>query len=237
MSDFLLHLLCTDGFSVYDFLDFAFGKRAGSMRSWMLTHSITDLNQVVNDVLRALSDDGQAHVAPPHELSAMLDATMQVTAALDATTGSAGVEYAKRSGGQRRRTDLAIFFGLLVSALHCHVLILLVLCALILTSPGLCGGGDVQELAQQRTRYRSQYIILDEIFDSLDQSGQDSVQRWIATLTRKLKKVFVISHSPTSAGRGPRILSVRMGARGTFITDSTGVMDARARQNAALPHA
>ncbi len=193
---------------VYEFWDNAWGKKSGSMRTFLLDHSLTELNGVLRTVLTALSDDG----VRVHDLGAALDGTLQVVAAstmsegggggsASAAASAGGVEYAKRSGGQRRRTDLAIFFGLL-------------------------------ELATQRTRYRSQYIILDEIFDSLDQSGQDAVQRWISTLTKRMRKVFVISHSPTAAGRGLNTLHVTMSARGTQIVDSTRVMESRGLSNA-----
>lgn len=56
------------------------------------------------------------------------------------------------------------------------------------------------ELVRQRSRYHSQFILLDEVFDSLDKSGQRSVQSVLEMLTERVKKVFIITHSDFTTG-------------------------------------
>src|SRR5437868_3946010 len=38
-------------------------------------------------------------------------------------------------------------------------------------------------------RYRAHYIVLDEIFDSLDEAGQQAVITWVRSLPKRLSKV------------------------------------------------
>ncbi len=175
-----------------------------------MSKAIGQLNTALAPIIRVLSDDGGLSGGMGHDLGAVLDAQLNVVGTGDSKKeldpkysvddSQTGVSYAKRSGGQRRRTDLAIFFGLL-------------------------------QLASERSRYRSQYIILDEIFDSLDRSGQDAVQNWIEhNLTQRLKKVFVITHSRMrEASR--RTLHVSMTSKGTMIRDSTGVIERYLQQH------
>jgi DNA repair exonuclease SbcCD ATPase subunit len=147
---------------LYEFWENGFSKKANSMRAYMLQSSITHLNSLINYVLNVFSDEGSMI----HPLAAELDSQLRLVESVGAE--AAGISYAKRSGGQRRRTDLAIFFSLM-------------------------------ELSRLRSLYRCDYMFLDEIFDTLDENGQEAVQRWISTLhdKHKIKKIFVISHSST----------------------------------------
>jgi len=94
---------------------------------------------------------------------------------LDANFAFTGSEYGKRSSGERRRTALALFFALV-------------------------------DLTRARSSHQTQFLILDEIFDALDASGQEAAHRLIQRLhqgteySNGIKKVFVITHSPITAG-------------------------------------
>lgn len=51
------------------------------------------------------------------------------------------------------------------------------------------------ELVRQRSRFSSNFLMLDEVFDALDVTGQEQAQQVIEMLSTKIDKVFVISHS------------------------------------------
>ena len=51
------------------------------------------------------------------------------------------------------------------------------------------------ELVRQRSRFISNFLMLDEVFDALDVTGQEQVQQVIELMSTKVDKVFVISHS------------------------------------------
>ena len=170
---------------VWEFWEAGFAKKKGSMRSFLLDRFIVELNQTVKSIMESLCEDD-------------IDSTLFLTSSaasssspsrsfLDGSLDSElrmSPDYGKRSGGQRRRTDLSMFFGLL-------------------------------ELSQSRSRYRSNYIILDEMFDTLDENGQEAVQRWISDrLVKSCKHVFVITHSQMASRAQQRIVA-RMTRRGT----------------------
>lgn len=54
---------------------------------------------------------------------------------------------------------------------------------------------SVFELARQRTRYRANYLFLDEVFDALDTKGRKAVQDLLVVLGARLDKVLVITHA------------------------------------------
>lgn len=76
----------------------------------------------------------------------------------------ASLAYGKRSSGERKRIDLAIFFALL-------------------------------QLGQANCAHRAHYMLVDEVFDSLDAAGRRSVLRWCEDLAGNLDFVLVITHS------------------------------------------
>ncbi len=51
------------------------------------------------------------------------------------------------------------------------------------------------DLVRQRSSFRANFMALDEVFDSLDQRGQLQVLQLLELMTRKVGKVFVVSHS------------------------------------------
>lgn len=57
------------------------------------------------------------------------------------------------------------------------------------------------ELVRQRSRYQSQFIALDEVFDALDKKGQGAVRSVLDMLAERVKKVLVVSHASLETGR------------------------------------
>lgn len=120
--------------------------------------------------------------------SRLLDSTsLGVTSAL---------AYAKRSGGERKRIDLALFFALAL-------------------------------VGQGRGAHRARYLLVDEVFDSLDPAGQAAVARWCRYLLGRVDFVAVVTHSeilPKLAaaaegdeGGGLVVWRARMGKGGTVL--------------------
>ncbi|KAK8038813.1 endonuclease subunit [Apiospora rasikravindrae] len=120
--------------------------------------------------------------------SRLLDSTsLGVTSAL---------AYAKRSGGERKRIDLALFFALAL-------------------------------VGQGRGAHRARYLLVDEVFDSLDHAGQAAVARWCHYLLARVDFVAIVTHSEilpklAAAGRddgapGLVVWRARMGNLGTVL--------------------
>ncbi|KAL0491727.1 hypothetical protein AKO1_000623 [Acrasis kona] len=70
------------------------------------------------------------------------------------------------------------------------------------------------ELVRQRSRFRANFLMLDEVFDALDAKGQESVKNVIDMLSKRISKVFIITHSPSMGRHGHNIKAV-MGPKGT----------------------
>ncbi|KAK8043785.1 hypothetical protein PG994_012623 [Apiospora phragmitis] len=104
--------------------------------------------------------------------------------------------YAKRSGGERKRIDLALFFALVL-------------------------------VGQGRGAHRARYLLVDEVFDSLDPAGQAAVARWCRYLLARVDFVAVVTHSELllrlaaaeadegkDGGRGQVVWRARIGEEG-----------------------
>lgn len=77
--------------------------------------------------------------------------------------------YGKRSGGERKRTDLAVLFALF-------------------------------EIVRDRSRYRPNFLMLDEVFDALDRSGRLTVGQVLLELSKRVDNVLVITHTDLASG-------------------------------------
>lgn len=77
--------------------------------------------------------------------------------------------YGKRSGGERKRTDLAVLFSLF-------------------------------EIVRDRSRYRPNFLMLDEVFDALDRSGRMTVGQVLTQLAKRVDNVFIITHTDLATG-------------------------------------
>lgn len=59
--------------------------------------------------------------------------------------------------------------------------------------------------------------MLDEVFDALDQKGQEEVQNVLDMLAMRIPKVFVITHSPYIHQYGTNLIQVSQKENGTCI--------------------
>ncbi len=151
------HSHVSEQYSMARFWEVAFDKNTKStmgfetVRSFIFADLVQELNLVLDSYADQLSDSGKVTVTLTPELE------------LEEV-------YVKRSGGERKRTDLAVLFSLF-------------------------------ELVRNRSRYQPQYLMLDEVFDALDRTGQLQVQQVLVSLASRLRKVFVITHV-TELSRG-----------------------------------
>ena len=138
------------------------------------------LNASIAACLGALSDDGVDGV---HDLQVALGPDFSLVE-------SGGVDFGKRSGGQRKRTALALFFGLV-------------------------------SLSRLHGRHRHTMLILDEVFDALDEAGQDAAHRLVESFLRSdadaggLRRALVVTHSALAGSNSERIVRVKMTPGGT----------------------
>ncbi|KAG7405502.1 hypothetical protein Forpe1208_v015515 [Fusarium oxysporum f. sp. rapae] len=100
--------------------------------------------------------------------------------------------YGKRSGGERKRLDLALFFALL-------------------------------HLGWAASAYRAQYLLIDEVLDSLDEAGQEAVVRWCMIMLQSMVGwIVMVTRSRFLAERDPErdagkamVMRIKMGSQGT----------------------
>eukprot|EP01125_Pyxidicula_operculata_P020453 TRINITY_DN7559_c0_g1_i1.p1 TRINITY_DN7559_c0_g1~~TRINITY_DN7559_c0_g1_i1.p1 ORF type:complete len:1128 (+),score=226.98 TRINITY_DN7559_c0_g1_i1:11-3394(+) len=123
-----------------------------TLRAFVFDDSIKDLNIILQSYIEQLSVDYNR------------DMTCTLNSDLDIVEN-----YAKRSGGERKRTDLAVLFSLF-------------------------------EMVLDNSGYRPSFIMLDEVFDALDVNGRSAVQSVLNTLSKKLNKIFMITHSDITLG-------------------------------------
>lgn len=132
------------------------GMTSGMLRS--LFDDSQDQDQDVTQHATCIGADGMRSAAA---IGTVLDKTLGINSALS---------YAKRSGGERKRIDLALF----VSLLH---------------------------LSYARSRHRARYLLVDEVFDSLDAAGQASVVKWCrSSLMTRMDFALIITHSDYMGG-------------------------------------
>ena len=92
------------------------------------------------------------------------------------------------------------------------------------------------QLIRQKSRFRADFIMLDEVFDALDREGQVQAAELISEITMDrasgVKHVIVVTHSQTledvvkvGGGAGARVIRVAMTARGTEIVDPEGTVE------------
>ncbi|KAI0017533.1 P-loop containing nucleoside triphosphate hydrolase protein [Xylariomycetidae sp. FL0641] len=187
---------------LYGFWENAFAVKrntkasTASFRSYILEISLGDLNAVVRQLLAVLFQDThhaanlsagvlRSIFAEDEEQNGVLGRTLTIDPSL---------AYAKRSGGERKRIDLALFFGLL-------------------------------RLAQARSPHRARYLLVDEVFDSLDAAGRSLVARYADVLMAGVEHRLIITHSERlplleevgseEAGMKPGLLRVSMQKEGT----------------------
>uniref|UniRef100_A0A6B2KYN9 RecF/RecN/SMC N-terminal domain-containing protein n=1 Tax=Arcella intermedia TaxID=1963864 RepID=A0A6B2KYN9_9EUKA len=145
-------------FELLKFWEISFDRKSktttgfSSFRSFLFEGAITELNLILQQYMEQLSLDYS------RDLSATLDSELELVE-----------HYGKKSGGERKRTDLAILFSLF-------------------------------EMVLDHSRYQPAFVLLDEVFDALDFSGRVAVQSVLSTISKRVKKVFVITHSDIALG-------------------------------------
>lgn len=138
-----------EDYDILKFWEMSFDKRSRvglvSIRSYVVEDAIKDLNVIIGMYIDQLAANSELKVTLTPDLS---------------------IEevYAKRSGGERKRTDLAVLFSLF-------------------------------DLIRERSRYIPDFLILDEVFDSLDAEGRTLVAQVLSILSNRLRKIFIVTHT------------------------------------------
>lgn len=179
-------------------------KETSTFREYVLMKSLSELNALLAEVLTVLYDNtrhpralatGMLHSLFDDE---SIDTTINTSlpfsgSVLDRTLAvHPSLAYGKRSGGERKRVDLALFFALL-------------------------------QLAWARSAHHAHYVLIDEVFDSLDEAGQAAVVRWCGLMSQTVASwIVVITHSRFLVERDweqdiakALVVRARMGQRGT----------------------
>ncbi|RBR08932.1 uncharacterized protein FIESC28_10112 [Fusarium coffeatum] len=169
------------------------GKAATTnFREHILHKVISELNSLLAQVLTVLYDDTRHQ----HIATGMLRSLLEEPDVLDPTLAvSPSLAYGKRSSGERKRVDLALFFALL-------------------------------QLARAKSAHRAHYVLVDEVFDNLDNAGQAAVMRWLGVMSQTVVGwVIVITHSQFLIQREVEekvvVVRAQMGGEGTelFVGD------------------
>ncbi|KAK7972423.1 P-loop containing nucleoside triphosphate hydrolase protein [Apiospora saccharicola] len=170
-----------DARELFGFWDSAFSKRGvTTFRAYVLEQALGEVNQVAAEILASLYQDTRhardmAAGMLKHLFATTLDGSDENEESssnsssprlIDSTSlgVTSAFAYAKRSGGERKRVDLALFFALVL-------------------------------VGQGRGAHRARYLLIDEVFDSLDPDGQAAVARWCRYLLARVDFVAVITHS------------------------------------------
>lgn len=179
-------------------------KTSANYRDHVLGKTISELNTLLVQVLTMLYDDTRhARDMATGMLRSLFDSD-SVNSAMDSSFSTSGpvldrtlavnasLAYGKRSGGERKRVDLALYFALL-------------------------------QLSWARSAHRAHYLLVDEVFDSLDEAGQAAVVRWCGLMSQTVGWVVVITHSRFLVERdlgedGNMVVRARMGQKGTELT-------------------
>lgn len=173
-------------------------KLTGNFREHVLAKSLSELNTLLTQVLATLYDDTRhARAMTTGMLRSLFDSDSNTA---DASSGTvldrslavqSSLAYGKRSGGERKRVDLALFFALL-------------------------------QLSWARSSHRAHYLLVDEVFDSLDEAGQAAVVRWCGLMSKHVAGwIVVITHSRFLVERDLEeagkvlVVRARMGEEGT----------------------
>lgn len=182
-------------------------KAKANFRDHVLAKSMSELNGLLIQVLTVLYDDTRhAHVATGM-LRSLFESNSDNTDSNSSSSGCvldhtlavhSSLAYSKRSSGERKRIDLALFFALM-------------------------------QLVRARSAHRAHYVLVDEVFDNLDNAGQEAVIRWCGVMLQTaVGWVVVITHSQFLVDRDPGVdtckvlvVNARMGKLGTelFVND------------------
>ncbi|KAF7557919.1 hypothetical protein G7Z17_g291 [Cylindrodendrum hubeiense] len=172
-----------------------------TFRGHVLKQSLPKLNALLAQALTALYDDTRhARAMTTGMLRSLFDSDEFITneslssgSVLEPSLAiNSSLAYGKRSGGERKRLNLALYFALL-------------------------------QLWQAGSAHRAHYVLVDEVFDSLDEAGQAAVVRWCGLMAQRVAGwIVVITHSRFLIERDPEenidkflVVKASMGPRGT----------------------
>ncbi|KAI5860341.1 P-loop containing nucleoside triphosphate hydrolase protein [Durotheca rogersii] len=200
---------------IFTFWQSAFTRRQvtaskATFRRYVMQRHLGELNKLLGQILTVMYQD--AHSMATSTIGALFKGDGEYDKELDNTKPEPAsvldpslsidpaLEYAKKSSGERKRVDLALFFALFM-------------------------------MGQARSAHVARYMLIDEVFDSLDASGQASVLKWCRWMTERLEYVFVITHSQAliklaeegsgAEGDGAIVLTMKAGIKGTeLVIDS-----------------
>ncbi|CAH0053628.1 unnamed protein product [Clonostachys solani] len=180
-----------------------------NFREYVLVKPLAELNELLARILTTLYDHNHsARGMAKGMLRSLLEPDYGDAVIDDSSSGSVlqptlavhpSLAYGKRSGGERKRVDLALFFSLM-------------------------------QLMWARSAHRAHYMLVDEVFDSLDEAGQAAVVRWCGLMSQTVAGwIVVITHSQFLIERNVEedagkvsIMRARMGQDGMEL-----VVDAR----------
>ncbi|CAH0023888.1 unnamed protein product [Clonostachys rhizophaga] len=145
-----------------------------NFREYVLVKPLAELNELLARILTTMYDHNHsARGMAKGMLQSLLEPDCG-DAEIDDSSGSVlqptlavhpSLAYGKRSGGERKRVDLALFFSLM-------------------------------QLMWARSAHRAHYMLVDEVFDSLDEAGQAAVIRWCGLMSQTVAGwIVVITHS------------------------------------------
>lgn len=146
-----------------------------NFREYVLVKPLAELNELLARILTTMYDHNHsARGMAKGMLQSLLEPDPDDAAIDDSSSGSVlqptlavhpSLAYGKRSGGERKRVDLALFFSLM-------------------------------QLMWARSAHRAHYMLVDEVFDSLDEAGQAAVVRWCGLMSQTVAGwIVVITHS------------------------------------------
>ncbi|PSR75506.1 hypothetical protein BD289DRAFT_463995 [Coniella lustricola] len=186
-----------------------------TFREFVLEQSLAELNTINTQILAILFEESRHATALTTGMlrSLFLDhdpSDQQQQDGIEAPASAAALDsslsvdsrlsYGKRSGGERKRIDLALFFALLY-------------------------------LGHARSPHRAHYMLVDEVFDSLDAAGQAAVVKWCDFMAAsRVAYLVIITHSEhlvsqgivsgeteQDHGVGSVVLHARMGDAGVLL--------------------
>ncbi|KAH7304794.1 P-loop containing nucleoside triphosphate hydrolase protein [Stachybotrys elegans] len=186
-------------------------RASASFHDLVLGKSLSELNTLLAQVLTALYDDTRHTRVVAAGMLRSLFETESIDESMTNDEASSGavldgslavhhsLAYGKRSGGERKRVDLALFFALL-------------------------------QLSWARSAHRARYLLVDEVFDSLDEAGQAAVVRLCGILSQTVADwIVVITHSRYLIERDPEeqgqysVVRAQMGERGVLYKTNSDV--------------